>query len=170
RFRMLVSSQGSPAYEPILRRLTDEPSSKVVRSNRHYELLATLKIERVLRGAAAPATGSSRCHRGGERRVNDLVTKMVPNSGPCAGIERDGTARASDFRNTNQHLPGQNETGRNAYQQISSAVRSTPLPPLRGRGGRGKRPSVGRVCIQGGGGRQGWGLGAASDSRRQGRA
>ena len=47
---------------------------------------------------------------------------MVTNTGPRADIERDGTARAADFRNTNQHLSEQNETGRNGYQQISSAV------------------------------------------------
>jgi hypothetical protein len=57
-----------------------------------------------------------------------MVTKMVTNTGPRAGIERDGTARAADFRNTNQHLSGQNETGRNDYQQISSAVLSTGRP------------------------------------------
>jgi hypothetical protein len=59
-----------------------------------------------------------------ERRANILVTKMVTNTGPRAGIERDGTARAADFRNTNQHLSGQNKTGRDDRQQISSAVLS----------------------------------------------
>src|SRR6478735_4899753 len=76
---------------------------------------------------------SSRYHRDGERRANVLVTKMVANTAPRVGIERGGTARAADFRNTNQHLSGQNETGRNGHQQISSAARSTTLPPLRGR-------------------------------------
>src|SRR6266566_8109201 len=35
---------------------------------------------------------------------------------------RDGSTRAADFRNTNQHLSGQNKTGRGGRQQISSAV------------------------------------------------
>jgi hypothetical protein len=63
-----------------------------------------------------------------ERRANILVTKLVANSGPRVGIERDGTARAADFSNTNQHLSGQNETGRNGYQQILSQAR-LPIPP-----------------------------------------
>jgi hypothetical protein len=75
--------------------------------------------------------------------ANVLVTKLVANSGPRVGIEWDGSARAADFRNTNQHFEGQNETGRNGRQQISSAARSTTLPPLRGRKGQQAR-SVGR--------------------------
>ena len=98
--------------------------------------------------AAAPPSSRSRAgrserqrrppyrdHRDGERRANVLVTKLVANSGPRRGIERDATTRAADFRNTNQHLSGQNETGRYGHQQISSAARSTTLPPLRGRDG-----------------------------------
>ena len=57
---------------------------------------------------------------------------MVANSGPRVGIERDGSARAADFHNTNQHLSGQNETGRNDYKQISSAVLLTAKPTLHG--------------------------------------
>jgi hypothetical protein len=53
---------------------------------------------------------------------------MVTNTGPRAAIERDETARAADFRNTNQHLSGQNETGRNGYQQILSQAR-LPIQP-----------------------------------------
>jgi hypothetical protein len=71
---------------------------------------------------------------------------MVTNTGPRADIERDGTARAADFRNTNQHLSEQNETGRNGYQQISSAVLSTTQPPLHGPRAV-KQPR--RLCIQG---------------------
>jgi hypothetical protein len=67
-----------------------------------------------------------------ERRANILVTKMVTNTGPRAAIERDETARAADFRNTNQYLSGQNETGRNGYQQILSAVLSTAQRTLGG--------------------------------------
>jgi hypothetical protein len=62
---------------------------------------------------------------------NVLVTKMVTNTGPRAAIERDGTARAADFRNTNQHLSGQNETGRDDRQQISSAVLSIKPRPCK---------------------------------------
>ena len=58
--------------------------------------------------------------------ANVLVTKLVANSGPRVGIEWDGSARAADFRNTNQHFEGQNETGRNGRQQISSG-RDRPL-------------------------------------------
>ena len=50
--------------------------------------------------------------------MNEMVTKLVANSGPRVDIERDGPPRAADFRNTNQHLSGQNETGRNGHQQI----------------------------------------------------
>ena len=46
-----------------------------------------------------------------------MVTKMVANTRPRVDIERDGSARAADFRNTNQHLSGQNETGRNGRQE-----------------------------------------------------
>jgi hypothetical protein len=63
-----------------------------------------------------------------ERRANILVTKMVTNQSPQAGIERDRTARAAAFPNTNQHLRGQNETGRNDRQQILSQAR-LPIPP-----------------------------------------
>jgi hypothetical protein len=68
-----------------------------------------------------------RCHHYDQVTIpkhpaNVLVTKMVANLGPRVDIERDGSARAADFRNTNQHLSGQNETGRNGDQQISSAV------------------------------------------------
>jgi hypothetical protein len=55
------------------------------------------------------------------------------------GIERDGSARAADFRNTNQHFEGQNKTCRDDRQQILSAARSTTLPPLRGRKGQQAR-------------------------------
>src|SRR5262249_43455888 len=68
-----------------------------------------------------------------EQMEGEMVTKMVTHGGPRAGIERDATTRASDFRNTTQQLSGQNETGRNGHQQISSAVLSTTQPPLRGR-------------------------------------
>jgi hypothetical protein len=51
-----------------------------------------------------------------------MVTKMVTNTGPRAAIERHGMARAADFPNTNQHLSGQNKTGRGGHQHISSAV------------------------------------------------
>jgi hypothetical protein len=61
-----------------------------------------------------------------------MVTKMVTNTRPRAAIERDGTARAADFRNTNQHLSGQNETGRGGHQQILSAVLSTAQRTLHG--------------------------------------
>src|SRR5262245_55857622 len=54
-----------------------------------------------------------------------MVTKMVANRWPRAGIERHATVRATGFHYTNQHLLGQNETGRNGHQQISSAVLST---------------------------------------------
>ena len=64
--------------------------------------------------------------------ANVLVTKMVANSRPRVGIERDGSARAADFHNTNQHLSGQNETGRNGHQQISSAVLSIAQRTIRG--------------------------------------
>jgi hypothetical protein len=37
----------------------------------------------------------------------------------------DEMARAADFPNTNQHLSGQNKTGRDGRQHISSAVLST---------------------------------------------
>ena len=57
---------------------------------------------------------------------------MVANSGPRVGIERDGSARAADFHNTNQHLSGQNETGRNGHQQISSAAPSSAQRTFRG--------------------------------------
>jgi hypothetical protein len=60
--------------------------------------------------------------------ANVLVTKLVANSGPQGDIERDGSARAADFRNTNQHFGGQNETGRNGHQQILSQAR-LPIPP-----------------------------------------
>jgi hypothetical protein len=53
-----------------------------------------------------------------ERRANVLVTKMVANTRPRLGIERDGSASAADFRNTNQHLSGQNEIGRDGRKQI----------------------------------------------------
>src|SRR4051794_23001230 len=69
-----------------------------------------------------------------ERRRNVLVAKLVANSGPRVGIEWDGTARAADFRNTNQHFEGQNETGRNGYQQILSQAR-LPIPPQGQAGG-----------------------------------
>ena len=70
--------------------------------------------------AAAPVPRSSRYHRDSERQENVLVTKLVANSGPRVGIERDGSARAADFRNTNQHLSGPNETGRNGHHLILS--------------------------------------------------
>jgi len=54
-----------------------------------------------------------------------MVTKMVTNTGPFADIERDETARSANFRNTNQYLSGQNKTGRDGHQRISSAVPST---------------------------------------------
>jgi hypothetical protein len=60
-----------------------------------------------------------------ERQENVLVTKLVTNSVARTRIGRHAPARAADFRNTNQHLSGQNETGRNGYQQISSAVPSS---------------------------------------------
>jgi hypothetical protein len=41
------------------------------------------------------------------------------------GFQRDQIARAVDFSNTYQYLPGQNEMGRDDRQQISSAVLST---------------------------------------------
>jgi hypothetical protein len=80
------------------------------------------------------------------RPREQMVTKMLANSGPRVGIERDGTARAADFRNTNQHLWGQNETGRNGHQQISSAVLSIKPrtckclvgPSLKSRGSAGR--------------------------------
>jgi hypothetical protein len=67
---------------------------------------------------------------GGEGNVEGtfLVTKMVANSRPRVGIERDGSARVANFRNTNQYFEGQNETGRNGYQQILSQAR-LPIPP-----------------------------------------
>ena len=65
---------------------------------------------------------------------NDLVTKMVANSGTRVGIERNGSARVADFRNTNQHFEGQNETGRNGHQQILSQAR-LPIPPQGQAGG-----------------------------------
>jgi hypothetical protein len=65
-----------------------------------------------------------RDHRDGECQENVLVTKMVANSGPRVGIERDGLACVANFRNTNQHFGGQNETG-HGHQQILSAVLST---------------------------------------------
>ena len=69
-----------------------------MRSNRHDELPATLKIARGRSsGSGGPVPRSSRYHRDGERQENVLVTKMVANSGPRADIERDGSARAADF-------------------------------------------------------------------------
>jgi hypothetical protein len=59
---------------------------------------------------------------GCEPPVNEMVTKMVTNTGPRAAIERDETARPAAFPNTNQHLRGQNKTDRDDRQQISSAV------------------------------------------------
>jgi hypothetical protein len=113
--------------------MTDEPRSRFVRQNRPDELPATLKTARgMLRAAAAPVPRSSRYHRDSERQENVLVTKMVANTRPWVGIERDETTRAADFRNTNQHLSGQNETGRNGHQQISSAVLSNTQRTLGG--------------------------------------
>ena len=91
-----------------------------------------------------------------ERRANILVTKMVTNTGPRACIERDGTARAADFRNTNHHLSGQNETGGNGHQQILSAVPSLAPLTLNGCkedlfgliafvGHRARPPNVGKI-------------------------
>ena len=60
--------------------------------------------------------------------VNEMVTKMVANSGPWAGIERQATTHAAIIPNTNQHFEGQNETGRNGHQQILSQAR-LPIPP-----------------------------------------
>ena len=57
-----------------------------------------------------------------------MVTKMVANRWPRAGIERHATVRATGFHYTNQHLLGQNETGRNGHQQILSQAR-LPIPP-----------------------------------------
>jgi hypothetical protein len=57
--------------------------------------------------------------------VNEMVAEMVTNTGPRTAIERHGMPRAADFPNTNQHLSGQNETGRGGHQHISSAVLST---------------------------------------------
>jgi hypothetical protein len=59
-----------------------------------------------------------------DKRANKLVTKMVANARPRAGVERDETGRAVDFSNTNQYLSAQNKTGRDDRQQISSAVLS----------------------------------------------
>jgi len=73
-----------------------------------------------------------------------MVTKMVTNTRPRAAIERNEMARAADFPNTNQHMSGQNKTGRDGRQQISSAVLSTTQPPLRGRK-RAKQPLRGYV-------------------------
>jgi hypothetical protein len=70
--------------------------------------------------------------RGCERPVNEMVTKMVTNTGPRADIERDEMARPAMFPNTNQHLWGQNKTSRNGYQHISSAVLSTTQRTLHG--------------------------------------
>jgi hypothetical protein len=61
-----------------------------------------------------------------------MVTKMVTNTRPRAAIERDRMARAADFPNTNQHISGQNKTGRDDRQQISSAVLSTAQRTLHG--------------------------------------
>ena len=77
-------------------------------------------------------TATSRYDRDSERQENALVTKMVANTRPWAGIERHVTTRAAVIPNTNQHLSGQNKTGRDGRQQISSAVLSTTQPPLGG--------------------------------------
>src|SRR5262249_5277981 len=65
---------------------------------------------------------------------------------PASGIERDGSIRAADFRNTNQHLSGQNKTGRCGRQQISSAVLLTLQMPgrtrVKSRGPRWPQPSM----------------------------
>jgi hypothetical protein len=83
--------------------------------------LSELRKRRALLGVTVAIHGRRR-----ERRGNVLVTKMVANSGPRVGIERDGSIRVADFRNTNQHFEGQNETGRGDHQQILSQAR--PLP------------------------------------------
>ena len=75
------------------------------------------------RAVSIPRT--SRYHRDGEHQENVLVTKLVANSGPRVGIERDGSARAADFRNTNQHFEGQNEKAETATKKFS--VRCVPL-------------------------------------------
>jgi len=54
--------------------------------------------------------------------TNKLVTKMVANAWPRTGSQRDQPARAADFSKTNQYLSAQNETGRDARQQISSLL------------------------------------------------
>jgi len=118
--------RASPAYEYS----GDDRRAafKVVRSNRRDELLATIKIARgAFRAAAAPVPRSSRYHRDGERQENVLVTKMVANTRPLAGIERHHTPRAAVIPNTNQHISGQNKTGLGDRQQISSAVPSATL-------------------------------------------
>jgi hypothetical protein len=90
-----------------------------------FDVARHLEAHRVEGPPRSPAFGASpQKAEPSERRANILVTKMVTNRSPRAGIERDGTARAADFRNTNQHLRGQNKTSRNGYQQISSAVLS----------------------------------------------
>jgi hypothetical protein len=67
---------------------------------------------RALRAAAAaPVPRSSRYHRDGERQENVLVTKLVANSGPRVGIERDGSARAADFSQYKSTLRGTERNG-----------------------------------------------------------
>src|SRR5262249_1135776 len=110
------------------------------------ELVAVLSLDRVehrgpvavdpLRRCSAPPSPDWR-HPGSrdrwpraarEQLANEMVTKMVANTRPRAGIERHATTWHPIIPNTNQHISGQNKPGWGGCKKILSQAR-LPIPP-----------------------------------------